>query len=54
MNFGITSVSLSFGFRIFLAGQFEFLHPHLEAMIPVNKRAFLSQFYSQASEHIHL
>lgn len=36
-------------FRVFLAGQFEFLHAHLEAMIPVNKRAFLSQFYSQVS-----
>lgn len=34
-------------FRVFLAGQFESLHAHLEAMIPANKRAFLSQFYSQ-------
>jgi len=36
-------------FRVFLAGQFESLHAHLEAMIPANKRAFLSQFYSQVS-----
>lgn len=38
-----------FCFRVFLAGQFEFLHPHLESMIPANKRAFLSQFYSQVN-----
>lgn len=41
-------------FRVFLAGQFESLHAHLEAMIPANKRAFLSQFYSQVrSESLH-
>ena len=39
-------------FRVFLAGQFEFLHAHLEAMIPANKRSFLSQFYSQVSERL--
>ena len=54
MGLGIDSVSLSLGRRIFLAGQFEFLHQHLEAMIPANKRAFLSQFYSQVSGLTHL
>ncbi|XP_031566777.1 syndetin-like [Actinia tenebrosa] len=32
---------------VFLANQFEFLQSHLDSMIPQNKRAFLSQFYSQ-------
>lgn len=54
MGLGNDSVSLSLECRIFLAGQFEFLHPHLEAMIPANKRAFLSQFYSQVSGRTHL
>ena len=53
MGLGNDSVSLSLECRIFLAGQFEFLHPHLEAMIPANKRAFLSQFYSQVSGRTH-
>ncbi|XP_052801392.1 syndetin-like [Mya arenaria] len=32
---------------VFLGEQLEFLQPHLEALIPVNKRPFLQQFYSQ-------
>ncbi|XP_072179287.1 syndetin-like [Diadema setosum] len=32
---------------IFLASQFELLQPHLEAVIPASKKAFLQQFYSQ-------
>jgi len=32
---------------IFLASQFEYLQPHLEATIPPSKKAFLQQFYSQ-------
>lgn len=31
----------------FLAQQFDFLQPHLEALIPAGKKAFLQQFYSQ-------
>ncbi|XP_064613648.1 LOW QUALITY PROTEIN: syndetin-like [Liolophura sinensis] len=38
---------------MFLAAQFEFLHPHLDAMIPPNKKAFLHQFYSQTVEMCH-
>ena len=34
-------------FRVFLSQQMEFLQPHLEAIIPQNKKAFLQQFYSQ-------
>lgn len=34
-------------YRVFLAKQFESLQPHLESLIPMAKRAFLSQFYSQ-------
>ncbi|XP_076349284.1 vacuolar protein sorting 50 isoform X1 [Tachypleus tridentatus] len=32
---------------VFLANQFEFLHPHLETFIPSSKKAFLQQFCSQ-------
>ncbi|PRD25485.1 UNVERIFIED_CONTAM: Syndetin [Trichonephila clavipes] len=32
---------------VFLAEQFELLHPHLELLIPSTKRAFLQQFCSQ-------
>ncbi|XP_052286176.1 syndetin-like isoform X2 [Dreissena polymorpha] len=32
---------------VFLGEQMEFLLPHLEAIIPGNKKAFLQQFYSQ-------
>ncbi|ELU05654.1 hypothetical protein CAPTEDRAFT_184136 [Capitella teleta] len=32
---------------VFLAEQFEFLQPHLEANIPASKNPFLQQFYSQ-------
>lgn len=45
--FGLSERIIATESLVFLAGQFEFLHPHLEAMIPANKRAFLSQFYSQ-------
>lgn len=34
-------------FSVFLAEQFELLHPHLEILIPSTKRAFLQQFCSQ-------
>lgn len=36
--------------RIFLAKQLELLQPHLEAMIPTNKKAFLQQFFSQVNQ----
>ncbi|KAL9965975.1 hypothetical protein ACROYT_G023978 [Oculina patagonica] len=45
--FGLSERIIATESLVFLAGQFEFLHVHLEAMIPANKRAFLSQFYSQ-------
>lgn len=45
--FGLSERIIAMESLVFLAGQFEFLHAHLEAMIPVNKRSFLSQFYSQ-------
>ncbi|XP_058972812.1 syndetin [Pocillopora verrucosa] len=45
--FGLSERIIATESLVFLAGQFEFLHPHLESMIPANKRAFLSQFYSQ-------
>ncbi|XP_065053173.1 syndetin-like isoform X2 [Rhopilema esculentum] len=32
---------------VFLAKQLKALHSHLDSLIPVNKRAFLSQFFSQ-------
>ncbi|XP_066210151.1 syndetin [Saccopteryx leptura] len=32
---------------VFLAEQFEFLQPHLDAVMPVVKKPFLQQFYSQ-------
>ncbi|KAK6190358.1 hypothetical protein SNE40_002246 [Patella caerulea] len=32
---------------VFLSEQLEFLQPFLESMIPVNKKAFLQQFYTQ-------
>jgi len=45
--FGLSERIIATESLVFLAGQFESLHAHLEAMIPANKRAFLSQFYSQ-------
>lgn len=39
-----------FVLRIFLAKQLELLQPHLEAMIPTNKKAFLQQFFSQVKQ----
>lgn len=38
---------LSSFYRVYLAQQFEFLRPQLDERIPVNKKAFLQQFYSQ-------
>lgn len=38
---------------VFLAKQFEFLLPHLEALIPQTKRKFLAQFYSQTVSPCH-
>ncbi|GFS12991.1 coiled-coil domain containing 132 [Elysia marginata] len=32
---------------MFLVKQLDYLHPYLEELIPANKKAFLSQFYSQ-------
>ncbi|KAJ8298925.1 hypothetical protein KUTeg_022985 [Tegillarca granosa] len=31
---------------VFLSSQLEMIHPHLESMIPPNKKAFLQQFFS--------
>lgn len=45
--FGLSERIIATESLVFLAGQFEFLHSKLEEMIPLNKRAFLSQFYSQ-------
>ncbi|XP_048579827.1 syndetin isoform X2 [Nematostella vectensis] len=45
--FGLAERILATESLVFLAKQFEFLHGPLEAIIPSNKRAFLSQFYSQ-------
>uniref|UniRef100_G3RT41 VPS50 subunit of EARP/GARPII complex n=1 Tax=Gorilla gorilla gorilla TaxID=9595 RepID=G3RT41_GORGO len=40
-NVGVTSE------KVFLAEQFEFLQPHLDAVMPAVKKPFLQQFYSQ-------
>ena len=32
---------------MFLVKQLDYLQPYLEELIPTNKKAFLSQFYSQ-------
>lgn len=45
--FGLSERIIATESLVFLSGQFEFLHSKLEEMIPFNKRAFLSQFYSQ-------
>lgn len=37
-------------FRVFLAEQFEFLQPHLDAVMPAVKKPFLQQFYSQVRD----
>lgn len=39
-------------FRVFLAEQFEFLQPHLDAVMPAAKKPFLQQFYSQVSDDV--
>lgn len=36
--------------RVFLAEQFEFLQPHLDAVMPAVKKPFLQQFYSQVRD----
>ncbi|KXJ15287.1 syndetin isoform X2 [Exaiptasia diaphana] len=45
--FGLSERILATESLIFLGKQFEYLQSHLDAVIPSNKRAFLSQFYSQ-------
>lgn len=41
-------------FRVFLAEQFEFLQPHLDAVMPAVKKPFLQQFYSQVRHGLFL
>ncbi|EAW76817.1 hypothetical protein LOC55610, isoform b, isoform CRA_c [Homo sapiens] len=38
---------------VFLAEQFEFLQPHLDAVMPAVKKPFLQQFYSQEFEQFN-
>ncbi|MEJ1280947.1 VPS50 EARP/GARPII complex subunit [Cricetulus griseus] len=38
---------------VFLAEQFEFLQPHLDAVMPAAKKPFLQQFYSQEFEQFN-
>lgn len=45
--FGLTEKLVATESLVFLAEQTELLQPHLEALIPSTKRAFLQQFYSQ-------
>ncbi|XP_014777198.1 syndetin [Octopus bimaculoides] len=45
--FGLSERIVAAESLVFLAEQFEFLQPYLDSMIPVNKKAFLQQFYSQ-------
>ncbi|XP_022337065.2 syndetin-like isoform X3 [Crassostrea virginica] len=45
--FGLAERVVAVESLIFLAKQLELLQPHLEAMIPPNKKAFLQQFFSQ-------
>lgn len=45
--FGLAERVVAVESLIFLAKQLELLQPHLEAMIPTNKKAFLQQFFSQ-------
>ncbi|KAF4019925.1 hypothetical protein G4228_011626 [Cervus hanglu yarkandensis] len=39
---------------VFLAEQFEFLQPHLDAVMPAVKKPFLQQFYSQEFEQFNM
>ncbi|XP_070550140.1 syndetin-like [Ptychodera flava] len=45
--FGLSERIVATESLLFLAQQFQFLQPHLEAMIPASKKPFLQQFYSQ-------
>ena len=40
---------IGFLFRMFLVKQLDYLQPYLEELIPTNKKAFLSQFFSQVT-----
>ncbi|XP_060572099.1 syndetin-like isoform X2 [Ruditapes philippinarum] len=46
-RFGLPERIVAAESLVFLGEQMEFLQPHLEAIIPQNKKAFLQQFYSQ-------
>ena len=41
-----------FAYRIFLAQQFRTLLPHLECLIPANKRAFLADYSNNVCESV--
>ncbi|XP_033752043.1 syndetin-like isoform X2 [Pecten maximus] len=45
--FGLAERVVAAESLVFLASQMELLYPHLEAMIPGNKKVFLQQFFSQ-------
>ncbi|GAB1605109.1 syndetin-like isoform X2 [Argonauta hians] len=45
--FGLSERIVAAESLVFLSEQFELLQPYLDTMIPVNKKAFLQQFYSQ-------
>lgn len=45
--FGLAERVVAAESLVFLASQMELLYPHLEAMIPANKKVFLQQFFSQ-------
>lgn len=51
--FGLSERIIATESLVFLAKQFESLQPHLESLIPMAKRAFLSQFYSQTVSTAH-
>ncbi|KAH9518838.1 Syndetin [Bulinus truncatus] len=45
--FGLAERVVATESLMFLAKQLDHLHPYLEELIPINKKTFLSQFYSQ-------
>ncbi|GFO41645.1 coiled-coil domain-containing protein 132 [Plakobranchus ocellatus] len=45
--FGLSERVVATESLMFLVKQLDYLHPYLEELIPANKKAFLSQFYSQ-------
>lgn len=42
-------MTASLSLSVFLAKQFEYLLPHLERLVPEDKKHFLTQFFSQVS-----